>query len=52
LIENLLTKNSKLREGAVADGVGGLVGVHEAKRTVGGLVNVLVVENVMTVAEI
>jgi hypothetical protein len=45
-----ITKNSELRQRAVGDGVGGLIWVQEAQWAVGGLVDVLVVENVVTVA--
>lgn len=45
-----ITKDAKLRQRTVGDGVGGLVWVQEAKRAVSGLVDILVVENVMTMA--
>lgn len=35
------------RKGAVADGVGALVGVQVAQGAVGGLVNILVVQDMM-----
>jgi hypothetical protein len=45
-----ITKDAEFRQGAVGDSVRGLVRVQEAKWAVSGLVDVLVVENVMTVA--